>query len=1119
MASKRTSKKSKQTLPFRHHLVLNQWLFSLFGFDSLCGQYPVGEREAPTLEAFRDRFQLMGETSGRNAQGEHLLIQRMRENLNDQAQLSDEQLLEYDRRIKTVTDTINDARLAAGEMPIEWKYFQYLMLLFTEVYLDYLFTKPEALLEGVNQQIERWNAHWLDEKESGQTFDHKPLERLNPDDDLWPQFNRVAFWSATGSGKTLIMHANILQYRFYLQRYGKAGDINKIILLTPNEGLTHQHLNDLEKSGIRASEFSARGGDLFAQDVIVIDINKLRDSEKQKTVAVDSFGSRNLLLVDEGHRGTASGGGSWYEYRQKLCALGFSFEYSATFAQSGAKHENLRQSYTKAILFDYSYRHFYSDGYGKQSQILNLHKNPNAEDEFRYLVASLLSYYQQLRLYDEQKGVLKPFNLQRPLWVFVSSKVTATLSSGEASDTVQVLSFIDKVLHKRPETVAAMGALLNNGMVSKGGTDLLHGRFNFLKELGETAEDLYQDLLDRVFHASGGRLYIENITGVAGEIALRAGTSDTPFGVINVGDDSKLVKLCDKHDLHVQDARFSASLFRGINHERSSVNLLLGSKKFTEGWSSWRVSNMTLMNVGKNEGAQIIQLFGRGVRLQGWDTTLKRSAELTTGLKSAGIERPRHIGLMETLNIFGVKADYIAQFRQELEDEEIPVNEGLEEFILPLKPMPNLPRNLNVIRVKETVADKAIGGSGSAFLELAEQVVLNVPAQLQPSEVDYFCSPPRVVADFYPQVGLFSTDKQTGRAAGAQKQKLKALHVALLDSRKLYFELLAFKRDKRWSNLTITQDVVEQLLADSNWYTLYAPDDVMQLGQLERLTLWHDMAIALLRTYCELFYGFRRKQWEADKLEYRPVTEKGKYLPGVSDETPDGSYLVTLDRIRHTSLHTRLATLRDKIEQGDVGFWNGKIEDGLEFIWCDRHIYQPLLAAAQGLDFQVSPVSLNKGERDFVCDLQTAITDNVFAGYDVYLLRNQTGQGAVGVFIDGGFYPDFILWLVKGHEQKVIFIDPKGLRNHKPEDPKVRFHQTIREIDADLKAQNEANAPIGLHAFLISETSSTELVSRWRDSDGHPVTRDLMESWNILFREEDDDYIRKLVGRVEAANC
>jgi hypothetical protein len=36
--------------------------------------------------------------------------------------------------------------------------------------------------------------------------------------------------------------------------------------------------------------------------------------------------------------------------------------------------------------------------------------------------------------------------------------------------------------------------------------------------------------------------------------------------------------------------------------------------------------------------------------------------------------RPRHIGTLETLNIFGLKANYIAQFRKGLEAEDIPVH-------------------------------------------------------------------------------------------------------------------------------------------------------------------------------------------------------------------------------------------------------------------------------------------------------------------------------------------------------------------------------------------------------------------------------------------------------------
>jgi hypothetical protein len=56
-----------------------------------------------------------------------------------------------------------------------------------------------------------------------------------------------------------------------------------------------------------------------------------------KTVATGAFEGNNLVLVDEGHRGTGSAGGVWMARRAALVRGGFAFEYSATFSQSVAK--------------------------------------------------------------------------------------------------------------------------------------------------------------------------------------------------------------------------------------------------------------------------------------------------------------------------------------------------------------------------------------------------------------------------------------------------------------------------------------------------------------------------------------------------------------------------------------------------------------------------------------------------------------------------------------------------------------------------------------------------------------------------------------------------------------
>ena len=101
----------------------------------------------------------------------------------------------------------------------------------------------------------------------------------------------------------------------------------------------------------------------------------------------------------------------------------------------------------------------------------------------------------------------------------------------------------------------------------------------------------------------------------------------------------------------VDEKDFSTSLFYDINSKGSKVNVLIGSKKFSEGWSSWRVSTMGLLNIGRGEGSEIIQLFGRGVRLKGYKFSLKRSIALDASLRPSHI--PEVLPILETLNIFG----------------------------------------------------------------------------------------------------------------------------------------------------------------------------------------------------------------------------------------------------------------------------------------------------------------------------------------------------------------------------------------------------------------------------------------------------------------------------------
>ena len=84
-------------------------------------------------------------------------------------------------------------------------------------------------------------------------------------------------------------------------------------------------------------------------------------------------------------------------------------------------------------------------------------------------------------------------------------------------------------------------------MSTADGRNLFAGRFAYLNGSRLSAEQLYDDALATLFNApGGGALHVENLKGATGEIALRVGDNDA-FGVINVGDDAKLCKLCEDH--------------------------------------------------------------------------------------------------------------------------------------------------------------------------------------------------------------------------------------------------------------------------------------------------------------------------------------------------------------------------------------------------------------------------------------------------------------------------------------------------------------------------------------------------------------------------------------------
>ncbi len=90
------------------------------------------------------------------------------------------------------------------------------------------------------------------------------------------------------------------------------------------------------------------------------------------------------------------------------------------------------------------------------------------------------------------------------------------------------------------------------------------------------------------------------------------------------------------------------------------------------------------------------------------------------------------------------------------------------------------------------------------------------------------------------------------------------------------------------------------------------------------------------------------------------------------------------------------------------------------------------------LKIQISPVSLNDGEKTFVDLLEsyTNLNPTILQDKTLCLLRNKSKAG-IGFFEAANFYPDYILWIDTPDKQYITFIDPKGLLHILPDNPKI----------------------------------------------------------------------------------
>ena len=389
-----------------------------------------------------------------------------------------------------------------------------------------------------------------------------------------------------------------------------------------------------------------------------------------------------------------------------------------------------------------------------------------------------------------------------------------------------------------------------SGIEDQAGRDVFEGRFKQLKASGSDSDAIYRDLLARVFHAAGGgRLHVGDIKGKAGELGLKASGAEHYFGLVYIGDTSSFKALIEAEcpDVEVEEDQIAEGLFDNIKKPASRINVLVGAKKFMQGWDSWRVTNMGLLNIGRSEGSEIIQLFGRGVRLLGLGRSLKRSEALSG-------DHPPGVELLERLNIFAIRA--------QLHDA--------------------------VPRVPGARGHRAVGRRGIEIAHSPQRRVLEARTDRAATCPKRAALPSRneSCSNSIRPRRWSSTCRRRSSASAAPEE-----HSALRNSRAAPAPLAggpgclaglgaavpgACSISRRNAVFTISSSVAMTRggclpAHDPDLYALICDEALLRPANVDHVERLHSVMAAVLKKYVESFYHKRQLRWDSAKMVYAPL--------------------------------------------------------------------------------------------------------------------------------------------------------------------------------------------------------------------------------------------------------
>ena len=506
------------------------------------------------------------------------------------------------------------------------------------------------------------------------------------------------------------------------------------------------------------------------------------------------------------------------------------------------------------------------------------------------------------------------------------------------------------------------------------------------------------------------------------------------------------------------------------------INVLIGSRKFAEGWNSYRLSVIGLINLGTAKGNLIIQIFGRGVRLRGKGGDGKRQyIDHQPDYRFPYQDVESNIRRLETLTVYSLKQSYLKQFLDEVHAGGVSL-----QHVFKIQVNPTLFRidsstsvdfeayrhKLPIFKQSKTVGSgiKRVTFNGNevhyTYFDSGTEKSGTIN-HWRPLTLDYRTDKGKNAPNIYEDL------RENNQKYACYLNRAKLATVIYREAEKNQLQL--YKKENYAPTITDFLSLIRDIR-----YRDQGQDPIAWTDRLNR----HIVIDVARHLRNRINAHINRANYVYEPLERSDFI----YEYTVTKEFPTQDELNTfLEQVENAE--------SDALQENPHSQIKNRLQ--LPLPRGHRHIYLPLMRPQEEVedehrDVKVSPDRLNGGEKKFVENLTEYIKLNYQRNerYEFYLMRNVQ---KIGIYLEsdaGSYYPDFVLWVLDTQQDitHILFIDPKGereiiggtkadYRSH----PKVKLARKSEDetlVTLEKRLETKQGRKFCLNSFLLLRDSS-----------------------------------------------